>query len=284
MYKTFITLAGNSSDATCVIDAAEAFDRVVVTPYIFCKHIWNKRPELEKKCLVYFDIFADTKYEGHDYGWQRSPSELDYDKLELDWNPNDPDTPSWGYSYPMHFQRVVEFLDDIEKFMKETKALGPFLDDHRLTHGWWNMNPEEYALVHPPDLEHLLKTVEWSVQRIIARYRGDEGASALNGEHLLDNYSSVEKSRNWESPGASFQPWNRVIEDSMYGDYLQIKVPEETNYFLACFFGDKIEAYVNLGIPDNKKLWARDESGTKYFTGVLPKDYPWQPKVKDEGF
>ena len=63
-YKTCITLTGGNADNPVCIEAAREFDLIIVTPYIFNKHIWNREPELEAKCVVYFNMFAIHHYEG----------------------------------------------------------------------------------------------------------------------------------------------------------------------------------------------------------------------------
>jgi hypothetical protein len=276
MYKTCITLTGGNADNPVCIEAARAFDLIIITPYIFNKYIWNQEPELEKKCVVYFDFFVNSHYDGIGR-WQRTPDELGMPELPIDWMPDDDEVNSDAFAYVIDSDRLHAFFDDIENFLTETKAAGVFLDDHRPTHIWWGMNPEDYELCHPENVEDLLKTVEWVVGRLIQYKRGDEGHLITNGNHLIPHYGTFKKSRNWETVGASFNSWSEMVEVAQEGDIFQGKINNEYNDFLTCYIGDKIGTYVNLGVPDGKKSYEYDENGDAFYNRPLPKDFPYQP-------
>jgi len=270
-YPTALVATGSNLEHQCVVDAAYYYDLILVTPYSyqFIKDI----PELREKAVLFISYFSKSSYDGNNYGIYPNPKDAGNEEMRIIW---DREAGWWSYGYAITDEWVSTFIHSVSTWVNENKPRGIMLDDHTLSHRWWNIDEDHYQMMHPEDLEEKMMAID--IWLYVALKRNNPNAILmLNGPKVHPTLPTV---RYWEGCGRPYNDWAlEVLIEKEPGDWFQTNDGPSYNWFLAGWAGRSYgDNPVALGRADGMPLWEIVD-GEEKFILPLPKDYyGWEEK------
>jgi hypothetical protein len=260
-YPLFLQAMGSSLDKTPVKVLARntEYESVLTGPYGMMR---LNQLGLISKGIAFINPFVQTKAHSSDHDIYPAPGEVTQDPIKLWWS-----SEYYSYGYPMTMEWAKRFSDSVVRYIETEGPLGILLDDWWLNHRWWDMSEADYQLMHPPNLAEILGYIEGEISAALwGRPQG--GILIVNGgyTHRSTTY------RFWEGVGRSYNPWRRVIENALPGDYIQVNNPTPWNKFMAGFMmGKKRRNPICITVPDGKKI-----ADSHTLNVPTPAKYPWR--------
>lgn len=275
--KTHVTAYGDAlADPNSETwDYLDYYDTIICSPGKLW-HIENKRPKLTTKCIIYCNFFTRHE-EVSDPRFDILPTPHEVDSNRPIYSKTQGGESfiyyqSWRWAM-VFTSRIIDWL-----YRHPFKVGGIFLDEWTISHSWWQISAANYAASQGEATERraMMELVEKTLS-VAVKKMTTLGLLVSNGERIILPPSDLKIYH--ESCGASWQPWERVLDRSESGDFWQINSSKKQDRFFATFFAEKSGVSVGMQPDEGVLSYHNIEDPRKWGTIAAGK----QPKQGIDG-